>query len=369
MEAIGTLAGGIAHDFNNILMGIQGHASLILTHNDHGSSSKKDLESIEALVESGANLTRQLLAYARGGKYEVKPIDLNELIQAQNRLFLRMKKDIVLHEKLANNLWIIDADQGQMEQAILNLYINASQAMPDGGDIYIETENVIIDENHAGSFHVDHGKYIKVMISDTGVGIDESIKQRIFEPFFTTKEIGRGTGLGLASVYGIIENHGGSIFVSSEKGKGTTFTLYLPGGERKMTKENGSFTEIPKGEGGVLIVDDEDMIVSVSSRLIDKMGYTAFHASNGEEAIEVYKANMDKIDIVILDLIMPGLGGGDTFDRLKEINPDIKVLLSSGYSIDGLAQEILDRGCNGFIQKPFRVKELSDKLMGILAIG
>ena len=136
-----------------------------------------------------------------------------------------------------------------------------------------------------------------------------------------------------------------------------------------MTKENGSFTEIPKGEGGVLIVDDEDMIVSVSSRLIDKMGYTAFHASNGEEAIEVYKANMDKIDIVILDLIMPGLSGGDTFDRLKEVNPDVKVLLSSGYSIDGQAQEILDRGCNGFIQKPFRMKELSDKLMEILAMG
>ncbi len=369
MEAIGTLAGGIAHDFNNLLMGIQGRASLMLMHTASTNSHYEHLKGIEDYVESAADLTKQLLAFARGGKYEVKPTDINELIKKENRMFGRTKKEITIHGKYEKNLWTAEVDQGQIEQVLLNLYVNAWQSMPGGGDLYIQTENVTLDENYTKPFEVKPGKYVKISITDTGVGMDEATRQRIFDPFFTTKEMGRGTGLGLATVYGIIKNHEGFINVYSEKGEGTTFNIYLPASEREIIEEKELAKEVIKGTETVLLVDDENVIIYAVELLLKEMGYKTFIARSGKETLKIYKKNKDKIDVVILDMIMPDMGGGETYDKLKEINPDIKVLLSSGYSINGEAKEILERGCNGFIQKPYRSKELSQKIRKILDKG
>jgi len=327
------------------------------------------LQGIEDYVKSAADLTKQLLGFARGGKYEVKTTDLNELIKNQNRMFGRTKKEITIHGKYEKNLLAVEVDQVQIEQVLLNLYVNAWQSMPGGGDLYIQTENVTLDENYTKPFEVKPGKYVKISVTDTGVGMDEATRQRIFDPFFTTKEMGRGTGLGLASVYGIIKNHEGFINVYSEKGEGATFNIYLPASEKKIIEEKEFAKEVIKGTETVLLVDDENVIIYAVELLLKEMGYKTFIARSGKETLKIYKKNKDKIDIVILDMVMPDMGGGETYDRLKEINPDIKVLLSSGYSINGEAKEILKRGCNGFIQKPYRSKELSQKIRKILDKG
>ena len=366
MEAMGTLAGGIAHDFNNLLMGIQGRTSLMLMDSDASHSYFEHLKGIEDYIISAADLTKQLLGFARGGKYEIKPTDLNELIINENRMFGRTRKEINIQEKLEENLWSVEVDQRQIEQVLLNIYVNAWQAMPGGGDLYIQTENTIIDEEYSKSYQVALGKHVKISITDTGMGMDEAIQHRIFDPFFTTKEMGRGTGLGLASAYGIIKNHNGFIDVYSEKGEGTTFNIYLPASEKQAVKEKKIDEELVSGTETILFVDDEDMIIEVAQGVVESLGYNVLTARGGKEAIEVYKNNQHKIDMVILDMIMPQMDGGEVFDKLKKINPDIKALLSSGYSINGQATEILDRGCNGFIQKPFNMADLSKKIREIL---
>jgi len=366
MEAMGTLAGGIAHDFNNLLMGIQGRTSLMLMDSDASHSYFEHLKGIEDYIISAADLTKQLLGFARGGKYEIKPTDLNELIINENRMFGRTRKEINIQEKLEENLWSVEVDQRQIEQVLLNIYVNAWQAMPGGGDLYIQTENTIIDEEYSKSYQVALGKHVKISITDTGMGMDEAIQHRIFDPFFTTKEMGRGTGLGLASAYGIIKNHNGFIDVYSEKGEGTTFNIYLPASEKQAVKEKEIDEELVSGTETILFVDDEDMIIEVAQGVVESLGYNVLTARGGKEAIEVYKNNQHKIDMVILDMIMPQMDGGEVFDKLKKINPDIKALLSSGYSINGQATEILDRGCNGFIQKPFNMADLSKKIREIL---
>jgi len=366
MEAIGTLGGGIAHDFNNLLMGIQGRTSLMLMDVGPSHPHFEHLKGIEDYVKSAANLTKQLLGFARGGKYEVKPIDINELIKTGSRMFGRTKKEIQIHWKYQKDVWTIEADRGQIEQVLMNLYVNAWQAMPSGGELYLQTENVRLDENYVEPFEIKPGKYVKISVTDTGVGMDEATRQRIFDPFFTTKDMGRGTGLGLASAYGIIKNHGGFINVYSEKGEGATFNIYLPASEKEVIGEKELSEEPLKGSETVLFVDDEEMIIEIGEQLLQKLGYELLVARGGKEAIGIFEKNKEKIDIVILDMIMPDMSGGDTFDRLREIKPDIKVILSSGYSINGTATEILDRGCDGFIQKPFNTTQLSRKLREIL---
>jgi len=367
MEAIGTLAGGIAHDFNNVLMAIQGHTSLMLLNAHPDDSHFDHLTGVEDMVQKGADLTRQLLGFARGGKYEVRPTDLNELVQKSTEMFGRTKKEVKIHQKLQKGILAVEVDQTQFEQVLLNLYVNAWQAMPHGGDLYVETSDVVLDENDTKPHDVKPGNYVKVSVADTGTGMDKAIQQRIFDPFFTTKEMGRGTGLGLASAYGIIKNHGGIINVYSEKERGTTFTIYLPASERQVTpRQQKAADEILTGTETILLVDDEDEVLDVGQKMLEQMGYKVLLSTNGKQAIDIYLANPDDIDLVILDMIMPGMGGGETYDRMKEVNPDVKVLLSSGYSIDGQASKILDRGCNGFIQKPFGMKELSRELREIL---
>jgi len=366
MEAIGTLAGGIAHDFNNLLMGIQGRISLMLMDSDSSHPNFEHLKGIEDYVKSAADLTKQLLGFARGGKYEVKTTNLNNLITNHNQMFGRTRKEITIRGKYEEDLWTAEVDQGQIQQVLLNLYVNAWQAMPGGGDLYIQTQNVNLDENHSMAFNASPGKYVKVSVTDTGVGMDEVTRQKIFDPFFTTKKKGRGTGLGLASVYGIVKNHGGFIDVYSQKGEGATFNIYLPATEKETAKKEELEKGVLTGSETVLLVDDEGLIIDVVKPMLEKMGYNVLIARSGKEALEIYQQNEQEIDLVILDLIMPDISGGDTYDKLKVLNPKIKVMLSSGYSINGQTSEILERGCNGFIQKPFDFKKLSRKIREVL---
>jgi PAS domain S-box-containing protein len=366
LESIGTLAGGIAHDFNNILMGIQGNASLMLLKIDSEHPNYEKIKNIETYVQNGTTLTKQLLGFARRGKYLVKATDLNEIIEKSSSLFARTKKEINVKTNPCDSIWSVEVDRGQIEQVLLNLYVNAWQAMLDGGDLYLGTENVILDRNYVKHYKVEPGRYVKISITDTGVGIDKDTQERIFEPFFTTKEMGRGTGLGLASVYGIIKSHGGYINVYSELDQGTTFTIYLPASGKRTVEEAEVTVDIIIGSGTILLIDDEKMILEIGRELIEELGYTVRPAMSGQEAIEIFQKEQDTIDMIIMDMIMPGMSGSETFDRLKEINQEVKILLSSGYSVDGQASKILRRGCDGFIQKPFNMNQLAEKIHKIM---
>lgn len=366
MKAIGTLAGGIAHDFNNLLMGIQGRVSLMELGAGAGDPHREHLKSIEKIIKRGADLTKQLLGFARGGKYEVAPTDLNELIRSSTELFSHTRKEILLRRYFAPDLWTVEVDRSQVEQALLNIYLNAWQAMPDGGELHLRTANVVIGEEYVKPFRVQPGKYVKVSITDTGVGMTEEVRRRCFEPFFTTRETGEGTGLGLASAYGITKNHGGIINVYSEVGEGTTFTLYFPASGKEVETRAVDEGRIVRGRGTILLVDDEEMIIEVGAGILKALGYEVLVARSGSEAVEIYEHYREDVALVILDMIMPGEGGEETFERLKAADPWVKVLLSSGYSINGRAARILEGGCSGFIQKPCTLNELSQKICEIL---
>jgi CheY-like chemotaxis protein len=307
-----------------------------------------------------------LLGFARGGKYMVQSLDFNEVVTNTARMFQHTRKEICVHEKIEPRVWTVMADRSQIEQVLLNLYINAWQAMPDGGHIYIETKNVELDASFASGFEIAPGRYVRISVTDTGTGIASEIQPKIFEPFFTTKEIGRGTGLGLASAYGIIKNHDGAIDFITEVGRGTTFYIYLPASDEKVAKPCPASTDLTAGSETILLVDDEKVILTVNRPMLEKLGYTVLTAEGGRKAIELFDAHHDRIDMVILDMIMPDLGGGAVFDHLKSVQPDVKVLLSTGYSISGAAEEIMARGCAGFIQKPFNITRLSQKIREIL---
>ena len=366
IEAIGTLAGGIAHDFNNLFMVVQGNISLMLLDINPSHPHYEMLRSIENKVQSGSKLTSQLLGYARKGRYEIKAVQLNQLVEEISNTFGRTRKDISIHRELAKDLFPIEVDQEQIEQVLMNLFVNAGDAMTRGGDLFLKTTNVRGEEIVSKPYDLKPGDYVLLSITDTGIGMDSKTLERVFEPFFTTKELGRGTGLGLASVYGIIKGHNGHIDVESKKGNGTTFKIYLPASGRKVQKTVKTADSLIEGTKTILLVDDEEMVLNVGRRFLKVTGYRVLTARDGREAIEVYEKYKDSIDLVLLDIVMPNMKGGEVFDRLKEINPEIKVLLVSGYSIDGEATKILERGCNGFIQKPFDMKQLSEAIRTIL---
>jgi PAS domain S-box-containing protein len=366
LEAVATVAGGIAHNFNNLLMGIQGNISLMLHQIDSTHPLYERLASIEKQVESGADLTRHLLGYARKGKYEVKPIDLNQLVMETSDTFGRTKKEIRIHRELEKDLHTIEGDRGQIEQVLWNLYVNAADAMPAGGNLILQSVNATHETMRGKPYEAKPGNYVLLNIRDTGIGMDEETVVRIFEPFFTTKEMGRGTGLGLASAYGIIKAHGGYVDVESEKGRGTTFRVFLPASGTVVLDTIKTPEGIVEGTETVLLVDDEEAVLEVGRDLLKAMGYQVLIARDGSEAVQFYAKNKQIIDIVILDIVMPNMGGGATYDLMKQSNPDVKVLLSSGYSIDGEATKILDRGCSGFIQKPFNMKDLSEAIRKVL---
>ena len=365
MEALGQLAGGIAHNFNNLLMAIQGNASLMLLETVSSHSHYARLRSIEEQVRSASKLTAQLLGYARKGKYEVKHLDLNQVVEETSEILGKAKMGVTIHKELAEGLFAIEADEAQLKQVLFDLYLNAAEAMLDSGDLILKTSNVT-HEDMSKEYDPRPGNYVLLTITDTGIGMDKSTIGLIFDPFFTTKHMGMGTGLGLAAVYGIITGHGGYIDVESRKGHGSTFSIYLPASVEKVRKVLRTADEITRTTGTVLLVDDEDIILEVEKELLETLGYEVLTARDGKEAVEVYKKKWDKIDLVLMDMVMPNMNGGEAYDRMKEINPRVKALLSSGYSIEGEAKEILARGCDGFIQKPCTIKDLFKKIEEIL---
>jgi CheY-like chemotaxis protein len=262
---------------------------------------------------------------------------------------------------------VVEADRGQIEQVLLNMYINAWQAMPpNGGELYLETKIVTIDGAACKTHQTKPGRYVKVSITDTGTGMNEAIRLQIFDPFFTTKDKGRGTGLGLASAYGIIKNHGGVITVYSEVGHGTTFNIYLPASDKDAHRDVPMEEGLVKGSATILLVDDEALIIDVAKAMLERLGYRVVVCMEGQEAVKAITDMGDAIDLVILDMILPGMDGGAIFDRIRQIQPDMPVILSSGYAINGQAEIIMRRGCNGFIQKPYAISELSQKIKNVL---
>ncbi len=366
MESIGTLAGGIAHDFNNLLMGILGNVSIMLMKMEEGHPLHERLKSMEEYVRRGSDLTKQLLGFARGGKYEVKTTDLARFVRMSAEMFGRTRKEIRIHHKADPDLWPVDVDRGQMDQVMLNLFVNAWQAMAKGGDIFVSLENAVLGEADAAPHGVRAGRFVKLTVTDTGEGMDPDVLPRIFEPFFTTKERGRGTGLGLASVYGIVRNHGGFILVESEKGIGSSFMIHLPASDKAPAHDDKPRETVRRGGGEILLIDDEEMILDVASGMLENLGYTVVTALGGKEGVRVFGEHRDAVVLVILDMIMPEFSGRETFEVLRRLDPSVRILLSSGYSMDGHAKELMDAGCDGFIQKPFTMAELSARIGEIL---
>ncbi|HHP7236310.1 MAG TPA: response regulator [Desulfobacterales bacterium] len=366
MEAIGTLAGGIAHDFNNLMMAIQGNISLMLCDIETSHPHYEYLRNIEKQIVSGTRLTGQLLGYARKGQYHVKTFDPKTLVEEVAGAFGRTRKNIRIHQNLAKETYLLHADIGQIEQVLWNLFVNASDAMPEGGDLFLETRNVSHREMTGRLYRPVPGIYVELTVRDTGVGMDAETLERVFDPFFTTKPLGRGTGLGLASVFGIVKGHGGYIDVESRVGNGTHFRLYFPATEGEIAPEAGNETKIVTGQGVILLVEDEDTVLAVGAAMLRKLGYRVLEARDGQSAIHVFQRSCQEIDLVILDMIMPGMSGGEVYRRLKQIQPAAKVLISSGVDISGEVAELLQNGCDGFIQKPYRMESLSKKVRQVL---
>ncbi len=372
MEAIGTLAGGIAHDFNNLLMGMQANISLMRLEAEQMPSMQNKLSRIEDQIQSGSSLTRQLLGYARKGKYVLAVIDIHQLIEETLTVVQRTNKNIMVNRDLNAAPALIEADKGQMELVLLNLFVNAVDAMSNGGELTVSTLNT----NFTGP--VPHwpdmkpGPYIEIHVTDTGIGMDQHTMDRIFEPFFTTKEIGRGTGLGLASVYGVVKNHHGDIHVSSAIQQGTTFVLMFPAATHPQLKSvnTSSADEIqcPNGRQ-VLLVDDEAPILKYIGEMIQSLGYTVLSANSGKAAVKIYENNFKKIDLVVLDMIMPDMNGGDVFRVLKAINPQVRVLIASGYGLNEQSESILGQGPHLMLNKPFTRDELGRTIDKLLAVG
>ncbi|UCD56012.1 MAG: response regulator, partial [Candidatus Hydrogenedentota bacterium] len=368
MESIGTLAGGIAHDFNNLLGGILGYASLMKTNLRKNNRVFSFAETIEKSANRAAELTAQLLAFARGGRYEARILNLNIVVDETLEIISRtFDKSIDIEVHSHESLPTIEADAGQIQQVLMNLCVNARDAMLDGGKLTIETNVETLTKRyaktHAGT---KPGSYVTLSVTDTGVGMDKESVERIFEPFFTTKEKGKGTGLGLSVVYGVVRNHGGHVRVRSEPGKGSTFKIYLPV-SGKPEKEYSYESEMPQGGGElILVVDDEEVIRSLAKDTLESNGYRVLLAHNGVEAVKIYGKYNGDIGLVIIDMVMPKMGGRETFLKLKKINPQVKVLLSTGYSQNGEAKEMLNDGVIGFVQKPYQLGDLLSKVRSAL---
>jgi len=362
MEAIGTLAGGIAHNFNNLLMGIQGNVSLLQRELPPNSSHQTRLQTVEGLVEGGSRLTSQLLGYARAGQVDVRTVDLNSLLLDTTETFGLTRREYRIHTDLADESLPIAVDPAQIDQALLNLLINAADAMPGGGDITITSRRVPHTEIAADSGNAIAGEYATVAVQDTGCGMDDQTLEHIFEPFFTTKGMTGGTGLGLASTYGIIRAHRGLIGVRSTLGGGSTFRFSFPiSSDTPLIDEETYESPVP-GVGTILVVEDDEAVLDACSSMLSLLNYTPICVTGGEEAIETFRRRRDEIDLVVLDLILADLSGAEVFDAIREIDPGARVLLSSGYSIDGEAADLLERGCDDFIQKPFTIQQISRKL-------
>ena len=373
MEAIGTLAGGIAHDFNNVLQGISGYTQLLLMRKAHDDPDRDYLGQIEELIQVTTKLVGQLLIFSRKAEKKVRLLDLNRevarIMKPLMRMVLRM---ISLEMNLSDDLKQINMDQAQLELVIMNLVVNASDAMPDGGRLVIETKNAELDDSYCrGHVGAVRGRYVLLKVSDNGCGMDSETREHIFEPFYTTRKISKGTGLGLAIVYGIIKDYNGYITCSSEPGQGTVFEVYFPAGEGAESGgdrpvEDEGVTAGQGSSGTILVVDDEKSILEIACDILTQYGYRTLTAESGEDALELYEAKGDQIDLVILDIGMPGMGGHRCFEELRRIDPAIKVIITTGYSTSRKVDEMLEAGAAGFIGKPYRLVDMVKKVQGVL---
>jgi PAS domain S-box-containing protein len=367
MEAVGQLAGGVAHDFNNLLMIIQGHNERILSHLAPTHGAHKDAVEIKEAVNRGAGLTRQLLAFSRKQVLQPQVLDLNTVVRDVAKMLHRLIGETIrIDLNTASALWRVKVDQGQMEQVILNLALNARDAMPQGGTLTIETKNVEISES-ADPVPVRPGKYAVLEVSDTGIGMDAETQRHIFEPFFSTKELGKGTGLGLASVYGVVKQSGGGVCFYSKLGYGTTFSVFLPKAhERPAPRKEGSVALArARGTETVLVVEDEDQIRDMVSNYLQQDGYTVLQAQNGREALEIAHRYKGLIHILITDVVMPELGGRELAEQLTRLRPRTKVLFTSGYLDTAVDDKFADQQAL-ILQKPFALNILASKIREVL---
>ncbi|MFN3286237.1 MAG: PAS domain S-box protein, partial [bacterium] len=363
MESIGTLAGGIAHDFNNILGTIVGYLGLLKEELPSRPELQRYFDVLERSALRASELTRQLLGFARKGKFEVRPLDLAHLCSEVTELFRStLDPRIELRTRFPSDLPMVEGDASQLHQAILNLCMNARDAMPDGGVLELVLQPVIAPDPTSGEPPVLR-PYVCLTVRDTGVGMDEHVKARMFEPFFTTKGPGKGTGLGLAMVYGIVRNHGGFLEVDSEVGRGTAVRMYLPVASGAAEPEEAGEAEVDGGAGEtILVVDDEEPLCNLLRDVLTRRGYRVLVATDGQEALRLYQEHAGRIDLVILDMTMPGLSGTQTFDALRALDPRARILLTSGYTQERAARDAVARGAKGFLQKPFLISELAARV-------
>jgi signal transduction histidine kinase/ActR/RegA family two-component response regulator len=370
MEAIGTLAGGVAHDFNNLLTIIKGNSQLSLKEIKKDDPLRENIEEVEKAADRAAALTRQLLAFSRQQVLEMRVLDLNTILRDLEKMLRRViGEDIGLVTLLAENLGTVKADPGQIEQVVMNLAVNARDAIPSGGKLTIETTNVELDENYARNHvAVPPGPYVMLSMSDTGAGMTPEVKAKIFEPFFTTKEKGRGTGLGLSMVYGIVKQSGGNIWVYSEPGQGTTFKIYLPRVDEPL-EEAGEVVvqkELTGRGETILVVEDEEKVRQVTVQILTKNGYTVLEASHGDEAKQICEEHGGPIHLIVTDVVMPGMNGRQLAKSLEPHHPEMKVLYMSGYTDDAIVHHgVLDKGLH-FLQKPFNLEDLLKKVREVL---
>jgi two-component system cell cycle sensor histidine kinase/response regulator CckA len=362
MEAMGLLAGGIAHDFNNLLTGILGYANLLTFQEGSAPVVAKAAGIIQRSAERASQLTAQLLGFAERGKNLNVPVELGRVIASVTGVLERTQDPrIRIVTSLRPEGGCVLGDPSQLDQVVMNLAINACDAMPDGGQLKIATEPVTLDEAFCRERDwMSPGKHLLLSVADTGVGISPEHMERIFDPFFTTKAQGKGTGLGLSMVFGIVKNHGGCVDVRSEAGAGTVFRIHLPESPEGATTAKDAIDQaLPRGRGRILLVDDQESVREVAKDMLEALGYEVITAADGLEGISRYRDLWREIDLVVLDMVMPNLSGGDCFRRMKEINPKARVVLSSGYSMDGAIQDVMNEGILAFIQKPYRLEELS----------
>jgi signal transduction histidine kinase/ActR/RegA family two-component response regulator len=366
VEAIGRLAGGVAHDFNNLLMTILGCSELLLRDFDPEDRRREEVEEIRRAAQRATSLTHQLLAFGRRQVLQPRVLDLNEIVENMNRMLRRMiGEDIQFQTILTPGLWPVKVDPGQIEQVIMNLVVNARDAMPQGGRLTLETANKDLDEEYARRhISVKPGAFVMMAVTDTGCGMDAKTQSHLFEPFFTTKEKGKGTGLGLSTVYGIIKQSGGNIWAYSEVGKGSTFKVYLPRAQKmvKKCKPKEVAPAIAKGTETILLVEDEEAVRTMISRVLQGSGYMVLEACQGKEAIEVCQKHPGPIHLMVTDVIMPQMSGRELAERLSSIRPKMKVLFMSGYPDNAIVHHgVLDPG-TAFLQKPFTLTALENKV-------
>lgn len=367
-EALGTMAGGIAHDFNNVLMGIQGNASLMLLDMQKGKpdAHPERLRNIEQYVKQGGDLTRQLLTLAKGNRSEVKAVDLNLLLTGCASLFGQSRRDIVIDCRLQQAIWPVEVDAGQIEQVLLNLFVNAAHAMPGGGELQLVTENVVLELQFAALHKRTPGRFVKITVTDSGCGIDPHILDRIFDPFFTTKGQDEGTGLGLATAYSIVNNHGGIIQAGNAPEGGARFELLFPAFTGRVEQVRQSADACLPGVETILLVDDDAMVLHLTREMLLHLGYTVLSALSGEEALQLYTEHRERIDLVMLDLIMPRMGGMEVVQRMASRDATLKVLLCSGHTFAEGTLDALASNPHAFLRKPFTLHTLATTLRQLL---